>query len=164
MAAEESTSVADNEAGGDDEDFEARLQRLSGRTGSGKGKKAEKRKGAAGDDSYVGANPAGSASSTAGPPMTSFIDSIPNPLKLEPPTTKDGLPVELGFNALSERLNGRFAMVGLAAVILIELFTGDTVSQLHPAGTLAAQVYLILGGGTIMVKLQRERTAVWPKD
>ena len=37
-----------------------------------------------------------------------------------------------GWSAYAERVNGRFAMVGFAAVLLIEALTGDTF--LHWAG------------------------------
>ena len=37
-----------------------------------------------------------------------------------------------GWSAYAERVNGRFAMVGFAAVLLIEVLTGDTF--LHWAG------------------------------
>lgn len=50
-----------------------------------------------------------------------------------PPTsaTTDDLPA-FGWSAYAERINGRFAMVGFAAVLLIEVMTGDTF--LHWAG------------------------------
>jgi hypothetical protein len=37
-----------------------------------------------------------------------------------------------GWSAYAERINGRFAMVGFAAVVLIEVLTDDTF--LHWAG------------------------------
>lgn len=46
------------------------------------------------------------------------------------PTTTD-LP-SFGWSAYAERVNGRFAMVGFSAVILIELISRD--SFLHWAG------------------------------
>ena len=39
-----------------------------------------------------------------------------------------------GWSAYSERVNGRFAMVGFAAVLVIEAISGDTF--LHWAGLL----------------------------
>ena len=39
-----------------------------------------------------------------------------------------------GWSAYAERVNGRFAMVGFAAVLLVELLTKDTF--LHWAGLL----------------------------
>ena len=39
-----------------------------------------------------------------------------------------------GWSGYAERVNGRFAMVGFAAILLIEALTGDTF--LHWAGLL----------------------------
>jgi hypothetical protein len=39
---------------------------------------------------------------------------------------------EFGWSCYAERVNGRFAMVGFAAVLVIEAITGDTF--LHWAG------------------------------
>ncbi len=47
-------------------------------------------------------------------------------------TTED-IP-EFGWSAYAERLNGRFAMIGLLAVLLIEAISGNTF--LHWAGLL----------------------------
>lgn len=52
----------------------------------------------------------------------------------EPPATSattNDVPA-FGWSAYAERVNGRFAMVGIAAVVLIEAITGDTF--LHWAG------------------------------
>ena len=48
-----------------------------------------------------------------------------------PSATTGDLPA-FGWSAYAERINGRFAMVGLVAVILIEVFSGQTF--LHWAG------------------------------
>lgn len=48
-----------------------------------------------------------------------------------PSATTGDLPA-FGWSAYAERINGRFAMVGLVAVILIEAFSGQTF--LHWAG------------------------------
>jgi hypothetical protein len=45
-------------------------------------------------------------------------------------TTSD--PPAFGWSAYAERVNGRFAMLGFAAVLLIEALSGDTF--LHWAG------------------------------
>ncbi|MEB3308016.1 MAG: chlorophyll a/b-binding protein [Cyanobacteriota bacterium] len=45
--------------------------------------------------------------------------------------TTDQIPA-FGWSAYAERINGRFAMLGFAAVLLIELWSGDTF--LHWAG------------------------------
>lgn len=51
-----------------------------------------------------------------------------------PPTTSatTGDVPAFGWSAYAERINGRFAMVGLVAVILIEALSGQTF--LHWAG------------------------------
>jgi len=54
---------------------------------------------------------------------------VPQP-PLTSATTGD-LPA-FGWSAYAERVNGRFAMVGFAAVVLIELLSRDTF--LHWAG------------------------------
>ena len=61
--------------------------------------------------------PASSASATTTTPTTSA-------------TTND-VP-DFGWSAYAERVNGRFAMVGFAAVLVIEALSGD--SFLHWAG------------------------------
>ena len=48
-----------------------------------------------------------------------------------PSATTSDVPA-FGWSAYAERVNGRFAMVGFAAVILIESLSGDTF--LHWAG------------------------------
>jgi hypothetical protein len=45
-------------------------------------------------------------------------------------TTSD--PPAFGWSAYAERVNGRFAMLGFAAVLLVEALSGDTF--LHWAG------------------------------
>ena len=51
-----------------------------------------------------------------------------------PPTTSatTGDVPAFGWSAYAERVNGRFAMLGFAAVLLIEAISGDTF--LHWAG------------------------------
>jgi hypothetical protein len=52
----------------------------------------------------------------------------------QPPLTSatTGDPPAFGWSTYAERVNGRFAMVGFAAVVLIELLSQDTF--LHWAG------------------------------
>ena len=71
----------------------------------------------AGDDA---ASPAPAASSSA----------AEAPVKATSATTGD-VPA-FGWSAYAERVNGRFAMLGFAAVLLIEALSGDTF--LHWAG------------------------------
>ncbi|MFM7170142.1 MAG: chlorophyll a/b-binding protein [Cyanobium sp.] len=56
------------------------------------------------------------------------------PVSSDPPPTSatTGDPPAFGWSAYAERVNGRFAMVGFAAVVLIEVLCHDTF--LHWAG------------------------------
>ena len=58
--------------------------------------------------------------------------SVPETSATTSATTND-VPA-FGWSGYAERVNGRFAMVGFAAVLLIELLSGDTF--LHWAGLL----------------------------
>jgi len=50
----------------------------------------------------------------------------------QPPTEIPPEDPAFGWSAYAERINGRFAMLGFAAVLLIEALSGDTF--LHWAG------------------------------
>ncbi|KAK3018512.1 hypothetical protein RJ639_003685 [Escallonia herrerae] len=92
------------------DDFEARLAQLRVRNRSGTGKKAEVRK-------------SRKSNKKAGPSGTSvFLPPVP----LKEPVS-GGLKVEFGFTPYSERINGRVAMLGLSALVLVELATGKSV-------------------------------------
>jgi hypothetical protein len=67
------------------------------------------------------ASPGGTANPPAGSAATSPTGSA---------TTSD--PPAFGWSAYAERVNGRFAMLGFAAVLLIEALSHDTF--LHWAG------------------------------
>lgn len=58
---------------------------------------------------------------------------MPDPMTTPPPTsaTTGDLPA-FGWSGYAERVNGRFAMVGFMAVLVIEAISGDTF--LHWAG------------------------------
>ncbi len=64
----------------------------------------------------------------------STAESLAEQAAHQPPptsaTTRD--TPAFGWSAYAERVNGRFAMVGFAAVLLIEVFSQDTF--LHWAG------------------------------
>jgi hypothetical protein len=65
--------------------------------------------------------------------MPELSNAGASPERAVPPTsatTPD--PPAFGWSAYAERVNGRFAMVGFAAVLLIEALSGDTF--LHWAG------------------------------
>jgi hypothetical protein len=55
----------------------------------------------------------------------------PSPEPSTTSATTGDLPA-FGWSAYAERVNGRFAMVGFAAVLLVEFISGDTF--LHWAG------------------------------
>ena len=63
--------------------------------------------------------------------MTSSSSSSDPSTELKPSATTTDLPA-FGWSAYDERVNGRFAMLGFAAVLLIELISRD--SFLHWAG------------------------------
>ncbi|HGY5556916.1 MAG TPA: chlorophyll a/b-binding protein [Prochlorococcus sp.] len=59
--------------------------------------------------------------------------SDPQPEANTPPNSATtGDPPAFGWSAYAERVNGRFAMIGLVAVLLIEVLSRDTF--LHWAG------------------------------
>ncbi len=57
-------------------------------------------------------------------------ERAPTPTPLTSATTGDA--PAFGWSAYAERINGRFAMLGFVAVLLIEALSGDTF--LHWAG------------------------------
>lgn len=54
--------------------------------------------------------------------MTS--ENTPSPTQSATDSPYDPLPA-FGWTAYAERLNGRFAMVGFVALLVLELFTGQ---------------------------------------
>lgn len=76
------------------------------------------------------ANPSAAHPAAANPPTEATAASTPSPAQSTSATTAD-LPA-FGWSAYAERINGRFAMVGFVAVLLIEALSGDTF--LHWAG------------------------------
>jgi hypothetical protein len=65
------------------------------------------------------------------PSTTPESAAIPAATDQRPSATTSDVPA-FGWSAYAERINGRFAMVGLVAVILIEALSGQTF--LHWAG------------------------------
>eukprot|EP01018_Ginkgo_biloba_P020214 Gb_20455 [translate_table: standard] len=124
-------------------DFDQRLSRIRRKYRSGTGKKAEIRKLKKGKVSR----------------RTGIL--LP-PIPLKDPIS-EGLKVELGFNSYTERLNGRFAALGLAAVLLVELASGQSLIKYHAPGTLILQIYFVLAMAAIFVKYEKEKKSVWPK-
>ncbi|KAM0006861.1 hypothetical protein Hdeb2414_s0002g00052401 [Helianthus debilis subsp. tardiflorus] len=62
------------------------------------------------------------------------------PVPLNEPMS-GGLKVDFGFSPYSERMNGRVAVLGLAALVLVELATGESVIMYHTMSIIFIQVY-----------------------
>ncbi|XP_058774746.1 uncharacterized protein LOC131649014 [Vicia villosa] len=127
------------------EDFDDRINRLRNRRGTGK--KAEVRK----------SRKANKATSGAAPGSGVYLPPVP----LKEPVS-GGLKVELGFSKFSERLNGRVAILGLTALLLVELATGKSVINYHTPGTVLIQFYFMAALTAIYVKFQKEKISIWP--
>ncbi|CAK9881752.1 unnamed protein product [Sphagnum jensenii] len=140
----------------DEAAFEERLAKLQRKATSGTGKKAELRKARKAD---------GTSSSSSGNLSSrgkSKSIMLP-PVALQEPVS-DGLEVALGFNSYTERLNGRFAGLGLAAMLLVELATGGSFLKYHDVSTLSTQLYAMLAAAALFVKYEKEKVSVWPKN
>ncbi|TKY74434.1 hypothetical protein E2542_SST03195 [Spatholobus suberectus] len=129
-----------------DDDFDSRINQLRLRYRSGTGKKAEVRKSR---KSKKGTS--GSGSGVYLPPV---------PLK---EAVSGGVKVEFGFSRYSERLNGRIAVLGLAALVLVELATGKGVINYHTPAIILIQVYFVAAVGALFVKYEKEKISVWPQ-
>lgn len=125
-----------------DDDFEERVLRIKSRVGPKK-RGARKKKGGAG----------ASASANA--------VTLP-PVPLREPRSALGVPVEFGFTAYSERLNGAMAAVGLAAVLLVELGSGQALVKYHQPATLFLQAYTVAAAAALFVKYEKEKISTWP--
>lgn len=156
-AAEEGGEGSGGGGGGED-DFEARLAKLQRKATSGTGKKAELRKAR-----KEGTGMTGDVYSSKKEKSSSKGNIMLPPVQLKEPIS-DGLQVEMGFNSYTERLNGRFAALGLAAVLLVELATGSSFIKYHDVSTIATQAYTMLAAAALFVKLEKEKVSVWPKD
>jgi len=131
------------------EDFDNRINQLRIRYKRGTGKKAEIRKSRKSNKSASG----------SGPGSGVFLPPVP----LKEPVS-GGLKVELGFSRYSERLNGRIALLGLTALLLVELATGKGVINYHTPGTVIIQLYFMAAVTAIYVKLEKEKISVWPDN
>ncbi|WVZ19205.1 hypothetical protein V8G54_006527 [Vigna mungo] len=129
-----------------DDDFDSRISQLRLRYRSGTGKKAELRKNR---KSKKGSS--GSGSGVFLPPVA-----------LKEPVS-EGVKVELGFSQYSERLNGRIAILGLTALLLVELATGKGVINYHSPAIILIQIYFVAAVGAIFVKYEKEKISVWPQ-
>lgn len=135
--------------------FEERLAKLQRRVKSGSGTKAERRKARKAGD-YV------SASTAAVKGKVGDAVLLP-PVPLRDPVS-DGLRVELGFNTYTERINGRFAALGFAAVLLVELATGGSFLKYHESAVIGLQAYFMLAASALFIKYEKEKISVWPKS
>jgi FK506-binding nuclear protein len=158
-AEEEEGARRDSKQKEDDDEaaFEERLAKLQRKATSGTGKKAELRKARKAEGT--------SSSSSSGNPSSrgkSKSIMLP-PVALQEPVS-DGLEVALGFNSYTERLNGRFAGLGLAAMLLVELATGGSFLKYHDISTLSTQLYAMLAAAALFVKYEKEKVSVWPKN
>ncbi|XP_027356117.1 uncharacterized protein LOC113865625 [Abrus precatorius] len=129
-----------------EDDFDSRINQLRLRYRSGTGKKAELRKSR---KSKKGTTESGSS-----------VYLPPVPLK---EAVSGGLKVELGFSQYSERLNGRIAILGLTALLLVELATGKSVINYHTPAIIFIQIYFVAAVSTIFVKYEKEKISVWPQ-
>ncbi|KAL2546999.1 hypothetical protein Fot_16232 [Forsythia ovata] len=145
-ATEEDSSVSSETSANQDDNFEDRLSQVRIRYRSGTGKKAELRKTRKGKKTG-----SGSGSGMYLPPV---------PLK-EP--VSEGLNVEFGFSPYSERVNGRIAILGLSALILVELATGKGVLNYHSPPIVLIQVYFVAAVSALYLKYEKEKVSVWPE-
>lgn len=68
-----------------------------------------------------------------------------------------GLKVDFGFSPYSERINGRIAMLGLTALVAVELATGKGVINYHTPAIVLIQVYFVAAVSALFVKYEKER-------
>ncbi|XWS75064.1 hypothetical protein CRYUN_Cryun01aG0053500 [Craigia yunnanensis] len=141
----ESSSSSSNSPESDP--FESRLSQVRLRYRSGTGKKAELRKS---KKSGSVSGPTSSSSSIYLPPV---------PLK---EALSNGLKVDFGFSQYSERINGRIAILGLTALVLVELATGKSVISYHTPAIILIQIYFVAAIGALFVKYEKEKVSVWP--
>ncbi|KAK8671667.1 hypothetical protein V6N13_038254 [Hibiscus sabdariffa] len=132
-------------ASADSDPFESRLSKVRLRYRIGAGKKAERRK----------AKKTGSVSTSS----SSSIYLPPVPLK-EP--VSNGLKVDFGFSPYSERINGRIAILGFTALVLVELATGKSVISYHTPAIIFIQIYFVATVAALFVKYEKEKVSVWP--
>ncbi|XP_050386821.1 uncharacterized protein LOC126803110 [Argentina anserina] len=128
-------------------DFDDRLSQVRLRYRSGTGKKAEVRK--------------SKKSKSSGSSSSNSVFLPPVPLK-EP--VSGGLKVDFGFCPYSERVNGRVALLGLAALVLVELATGKSLFKFHTPSVVLVQVYFVAAATAIYIKYEKENVSVWPQS
>lgn len=85
------------------------------------------------------------------------------PVALKEPVS-NGLKVDFGFSPYSERINGRVAMLGLTALVLVEIATGKGVINYHTPSIVLIQVYFVAAVTALYVKYEKEKVSVWPQS
>jgi hypothetical protein len=86
------------------------------------------------------------------------------PVPLKDSTSASGVPVKLGFSPYSERINGYLAGLGLAALLLVELGSGQSVIKYHTTGVVFLQFYTAAAVAAVFIKYEKEKISVWPKS
>ncbi|KAI3721348.1 hypothetical protein L2E82_32357 [Cichorium intybus] len=132
------------------ENFEDRLSQVRLRYRSGTGKKADARK-----SKKSGKKPGGSSGFGA----NMYLPPVP----LKEPIS-GGLKVDFGFSPYSERINGRVAALGLAALVLVELATGESVIKFHTPSIIFIQVYFVAAVTALYCKVEKEKVSIWPQS
>ncbi|KAJ6717792.1 UPF0041 BRAIN PROTEIN 44-RELATED [Salix purpurea] len=84
----------------------------------------------------------------------------PVPLK---ESVSGGLKVEFGFSPYSERVNGSVAILGLSALLLVELATGKSVVNHHRPAIVLIQIYFVTAVTALYVKYEKEKVGTWPE-
>ncbi|KAI3965026.1 hypothetical protein MKX01_013957 [Papaver californicum] len=143
----ESTDTSSNSTS-DQDSFENKLAQVRLRYKSGTGKKAEVRKGKKSKGTNGGSGGGGNV----------FLPPVP----LKEPVSS-GLKVEMGFSRFTERLNGRLAGLGLAALLLVELATGKSVLNYHSPSIVIIQIYFVAAVSAMYVKFEKEKVSIWPQ-
>ncbi|KAF5182462.1 Fkbp-type peptidyl-prolyl cis-trans isomerase [Thalictrum thalictroides] len=70
----------------------------------------------------------------------------------------------MGFSPYTERVNGKLATLGLAALLLVELATGKTVIRYHTPAIVFIQIYFVTAVSAVFVKYEKERISIWPES
>lgn len=139
----------------DADEFETRLNQVRIRYRSGQGKKAELRKARKSKKGGGG----GGGRSSSGPGSGMYLPAVP----LKEPVS-EGLVVRFGFNPYSERVNGRAAMLGLMALLLVEMATGKSLVRYHTPPIVFVQLYFVAAVSAVYFKFVKERVSVWPQS
>ncbi|PWA94969.1 Chlorophyll a/b binding protein domain-containing protein [Artemisia annua] len=145
---ENAPTPEDSDTPTSDDSFDDRLSNIRIRYRSGQGKKADVRK----SKKKSGSSSSGSGANIYLPPV---------PLK-EP--VSGGLKVDFGFTPYSERINGRVAALGLAALVLVELATGQSVIKFHSPSIVFVQVYFVAAVTAVYCKVEKEKVSIWPSS